>query len=337
MPRILLVLTSALCCLFSSLAVPSATAALIVYEGFDTEAAAGPLAGMAGATSVGFDTAGWGDFSAPGGGSALYETAGLTFGSGATTLQSIAGNARMKSVDTYIARISRGLNVAVTGTVWGSFLTNRVVNSFSERDFIELLVNQSSEGHDNNAEFVVAAEEYESSNGGVRGRNNPIWPSYNTGVGISSDVTYLVLFKATNLGGSTGTAGLKNWILTSDQFDNFKLSGLTETELDTAATGVAFNNVRQRGALSYTPAAAYPRLTAADVLMMQIMWGIEAKYDELRLSNALDGSVGGGLDEVTPVPEPASMVMLGTALLGLLAYAWRKRKWAIPGIQYSFG
>jgi len=27
-----------------------------------------------------------------------------------------------------------------------------------------------------------------------------------------------------------------------------------------------------------------------------------------------------------PVPEPSALVLLGSAMLGLLAYAWRKRK-----------
>jgi hypothetical protein len=52
------------------------------------------------------------------------------------------------------------------------------------------------------------------------------------------------------------------------------------------------------------------------------------------LGKTLQVMVGGeacvGLDNVrlsdSTVPEPGTIVLLGTGLLGLLAYAWRKRK-----------
>ena len=40
--------------------------------------------------------------------------------------------------------------------------------------------------------------------------------------------------------------------------------------------------------------------------------------------------VGGGFDNLTygtlPTPKPGALVLLATGLIGLLAYAWRKRK-----------
>lgn len=202
---------------------------------------------------------------------------------------------------------------------------NRESQGTAEQDVIEVLVNTSPGGHDNNAEFVIAGEECLSANGGLRGKNNPIFPSYNTGTGISDNTTYLVLWKATNLGGSTGTVDLKNWILSADQFDTFKAGGLTETELDAALAGTGASDVYQRGVLTYTPGGAYHRLTSADVLMMQLGYGLDGLFDELRISNSSSGGAGGGLDEVTPllIPEPGRVMLAG---LGLILVSLRRNR-----------
>lgn len=51
--------------------------------------------------------------------------------------------------------------------------------------------------------------------------------------------------------------------------------------------------------------------------------GFNGAIDYIRLSNvALDSSQFVG----APIPEPSTIVLLATGLLGLLAYAWRKRK-----------
>lgn len=304
-----------------SVAATKVDAALVVYEGFDAGATAGALVGKSGATSVGFDAGAWGNFN--GAGSALYETGGLTFGSGGTTLVTIGGNAKISTVGPNTVAVARGLNVTITGTAWGSFLMSRVANSGTETDIIELLVNTSATGHDNNAEFVIAGEEYLSTFGGLRGKSNPIWPSYNTGSALTDGDKYLVLYKATNLGGTSGTTDLSTWILSSAQFDNFKPGGLTEAELNSASTGTTSSDVMQRGTLSYTPGGSYPRLTSADFLLMQLGFGTTGQYDELRISNNASGGAGGGLDEVTPIPEPSTAALL---LAGLLLMSSMRRR-----------
>lgn len=50
-------------------------------------------------------------------------------------------------------------------------------------------------------------------------------------------------------------------------------------------------------------------------------------YDEVMITS--HGGVVGGIDSIlltSDVPEPTTLTLLGIGLIGLLAYAWRKRK-----------
>ena len=298
----------ATCLIVLGLLACTAPAALIVHEGFDTGGTNGSnLVGQAGATSVGFDAAStWGNKG--GSASVTYRTAGLSIGSGSTELAVIGGAARM-TTDHSATWLSRGLDVTVTGTVYGAYLYNRDKSDSGANNVASVMINKTTGGKDNDAEFTSQSDEYPQTNSGMR-----IEASAEkfvcSGTAMSDDTTYIVLFSVSNLGGTIGTVDASQWVLTSSQFDNFRPGGLTAAELDGATLGTGSTNVLQRGAASYTP-GNYPRLTADDVLGIL---GYENVHDvdEIRRSNT-------NLTEATPVvPEPATLILLAAGLPALL-------------------
>jgi len=62
-----------------------------------------------------------------------------------------------------------------------------------------------------------------------------------------------------------------------------------------------------------------------------IYTGVSGRYLTIGLGAVgAAGSWGGGFDDlsltITPVPEPSTLALLATALIGLLCYAWKKRR-----------
>ncbi|MDP7023783.1 MAG: hypothetical protein QGH42_06020 [Kiritimatiellia bacterium] len=281
----------------------TASADLLVYEGFDMGGANNsPLSGQAGATSSGFDAAStWGNVD--GFDANTFQTAGLSFGSGSTELQVIGGKARSANAGTTTRKISRPLDVTVIGTVYGAYLFNRVSTTDGPKSVGGVLVNQSTTGSDNDAEFAAQMDEWGTTLGGMRGDNGS-GDFINTGTVASDGTTYMALFTVTNLGGASGTVDMNQWFLTSAQFDNFRPGGLTPAELNAAAVGTDADQVLQKGSNSWTPGGVYPRLTDADVLMM-LNWHDTIDLDEIRFSDQ-------SLTEATPIAGTTTTTAAGT-------------------------
>lgn len=284
-----------------------ASADIILYEGFDCGESAGGLSGKAGSTSSGF--LGGSTWTSQVGGPATYETGGLSFGNLVVT----GGDAQL-SHDEGRTSIARQIGTSYTGTLWGSYLF-QCDAGLGDGKLGTVMVRQwPANGNDNTGEFNVYPDVSNGSLGGLKIKDNTDseQQQINTGDVISIGTTYLSLFKFTNLGGSSGDVVGSNWILTSDQYNNFKSGGLTEAELTSASTGTASNQVLQKtDSFSVSP-TVYPRFQSGDYLQMVVATGpVTYKFDELRISDT-------SLDEAAPaVPEP-SLFVLSFSLPGLV-------------------
>ena len=266
------------------------------YGGSDIES----ITGLGGSETGFLSTEKWAEDE----GDADYVATGLSFSNLVTTggkfYHAATGNQQT---------VSRGINVSQTGQIWGSYLWRPITND-ANSNVNGIMINNSTTGTDNNSEFFSAGLGYNANdkaevrlNGGNKG-------SAQAGsVSQTNGNTHLILYTITNLGGSTGTHSMTQWMLTADQFDHFKAGGLTDAELDGATLGSGSTNVLQRASRSGVGLGA--AMTTSDYLLIFSHGnGTDADYDEVRMSNA-------SLDEVTPIPEPASLAIAALGLLGL--------------------
>jgi hypothetical protein len=308
--------------------VSPVSAALLVYEGFDPTSAPADgalITGVAGATSVGFDTSSsWTSFGTTGAES-TYVASGLTF----STLP-VAGGA-MRQVgpgNTPRANASRPLDVGATGTVYGSYLARLGVNN-DEQDLTGVSISGvSSYGDGSDAindvtHFQVNIDMYAGGGtfggGTINGNASPTGRFYNNSTSGTGDVasslntTYLVLFKMENLStlGTDVSQTLTSWILTEAQYNNFLTDGnLTDTELNGATEGSGATNVLQRGTLTRTTDATFSN---TDFLLVNSAFEVNTILDEFRISNAsLNEAIG------IAVPEPNSIVLIMIGMAGVV-------------------
>ncbi len=279
--------------------ISDGVAAVIVYDGFDMGETSGGLSGKTSSTSFGLDGS-WSTHGTPG--TAQYLASGLTFGSGSTELVVTGGAARIDNTSSAFAGYN-GLNVSESGTIYASYLF-QTHSSRNDGENTFMVTGNSDVSHGGKGEFTV-----QGSVGGGLGRvrftNNN---GDNLGTAITANTTYMALFKVTP---GSGNASIKDWILTSDQFDNFRAGGLNESALDSASLGTGATSVLQRGSLGNGSASF-----DSDKNLVLGVYKSEATFDEIRFSNT-------GFDEVAPIiPEPTTI----SVLLMMLGVAYVRRR-----------
>jgi hypothetical protein len=202
----------------------------------------------------------------------------------------------------------RGLNrfvaTPLSGTVWFSFLENPTTDT----------VHQAFAGVELNAHGgpPFAGQDY------VRG-------SYE--VGINKD-TLQLYWNGTDIPGTAGamTPGVTHWIIGKLLIG----SGNDSIQVWADPASIASEAAMGSPLLSASGADMGSALTLIGLGANQVGGPGSsalpcASFDSLLFSDGVNGfhDVTGGY---SPVPEPGTLLLLGYVLLGLLAYAWRKRK-----------
>jgi hypothetical protein len=274
-----------------------ARATVIVYEPFNYGVSQIALNTVNG-TALGLD----GTTYAASDSSVTYEPTGLSF----SNLQTSAGAARLPYLNGH-RNSTRGLDAAASsGTVYGSYLYKNygaVAGGIST-----LLFTPGAGDTDNTAALSVSGNDGGNEIGGVRmfGTKTQMSGTAMDGTGAA---TYLVLFQISDVGATSGSQTLEAWVLTEDQFNNFKAGGLTAVELNAATTGTTSTDVLEKVTYS-NPGPSYFSVATTHSLRMFNYRG-NAAFDEIRLGT-------GSLDEVTPVPEPGSLVAMGLISMALV-------------------
>jgi hypothetical protein len=78
--------------------------------------------------------------------------------------------------------------------------------------------------------------------------------------------------------------------------------------------------------------ASAPAFSLSDITSVDFQYGTDSGEGDIMVNSCTGGS-DCNLD-APPVPEPASMTMLGTSLIGLCAFARRRRHQRCGSIRY---
>jgi hypothetical protein len=317
------------------LAAP-ARATVLVYEPFQGYAA-GALNGQT-PNAIGIDnTVNWANLGPAGGIENL--TTGLTFGSLVT-----AGGAEYMTSSTAITSTRLTAKVgtvdSVSGTLYNSYLVSMSAEApiSAAQAMANMRFGDTSATTPANARYYTAADRtipstfaYGKNTAGPNLNYNGAANDVPCGANrIAPNTTYMVLARYTNVGSDPSVANPAVgtlWILTQAQFETFVASGHNDAYLDAATVGTAAYNVFDEvTSIATAPySASGKNMFQAGNFFQMLMLGnatdVEAgTFDELRYATTVADATP------TTTPEPGTLALLATGIVGLLAYAWRKRK-----------
>lgn len=300
-PRTLLAIsaTSLLLLLHSS---PS-QAALVLYEGFDYGGSNILLQNVNG-TPLGLAGGGYNHTTGN------YLASGLTF----SNLQVSGGLASVSATSSWRVPSKQLATGTLSGTIYGSFLFQQT-GSVDNRD-VNMVAFGPDGVNDNGNTVAFLTDSYSSgptdSAASIRASGTNYIANGTQPPPAAGGAVNLALFEITNVGAVDGTQQVTLWLLNSTQFDYFKAGeqGLTTAELNGAGIGSGATDVLDRVTLSIDGSGGYISLTNDSFLNLGVLQST-ASFDEIRLSNL-------NLNEVTPVPEPGSVILLGLAGMALV-------------------
>lgn len=200
----------------------------------------------------------------------------------------------------------RVAGTANPSTLWVSYLyrPDTVVNNH----FNGVQVNASTTNV-NAAVMRVANRGWSTNSGGVAVDNSI---AFGTQPYVNG-TTYLTIAKFSGL--NTTTVKGERWLLTEDDYDALKLDGLTEWELDLNALALDYATET----VTFGSPLAFDTNKYVQLQFVTSTGTSQAvTYDEI--SHATD------INDLFPVPEPATMGLLALAIGGLGGYARRRAR-----------
>jgi uncharacterized protein (TIGR03382 family) len=175
----------------------------------------------------------------------------------------------------------------------------------------EVRINSAAAGAGSDAWFRSLGNTAGSSNtarSGIGYDSTPITSTSGSGSNeLVIDTTYMILSSYSNVGG-TGASTATQWVLTVEQYNNFKAAEFDITNLNARTAGTGAGNIYSKvtddsgSAFGFSGNSLYLQLAGNSDL---------AVYDEIRFATSL-------LDVVTPIPEPGSLTLAGLSALALL-------------------
>lgn len=212
------------------------------------------------------------------------------------------------------------LNLAsnMSGTVYSALLVNIAARGSDANSFSQFAVADSGS---TSVRLATTSDSYGSTFTSVAYAGTGATASTQT---LELGTTYIVLSVYTNVGNeiSTGNPGtITSYYLTEAQFTHYK--ALSFAGMDSASIGAGDSDVYSTISQSVAPSTpATYSIDSGNIIRFSLQeqggdTTMEAYFDALRF--------GSSFDDVTPIPEPATLSWLGVVIIGCIALRRKQR------------